>query len=130
MSLSQLRRLLLIFFGLFFLAFGLAGLFAPAMLAAQLHLMPLTNAGLGELRALYGGGFAAIGFTIFAGLRCKVNGPGLLLAMSILLAGIAAGRVVSLIADHDVGFAAPNGLFEFLLAAACYSESRRERTTP
>lgn len=125
--LSPLRRLLLYGFSLFFILFGLAGLFAPTMLAARLHLAPVNNAGLGELRGLYGGGFTGFGLVILAGLRCKAAGAGLLLAMGIIAAGIAAGRLVSLATDHDTGFAAPAALWEFILAAACYFESRQER---
>lgn len=127
MSLPLLRRLLLYFFSLFFFVFGLAGLFAPAMLAAKLNLAPLNSTGLGELRALYGGGFAGIGLVILAGLRCKTAGPGLLLAIGIIAAGIAAGRLFSTLLDHDIGTAGPAAITEIIMAAACFFESRQGR---
>lgn len=117
-----LRRSLLYFFSAFFLVFGLVALFAPAMLFLELHLRPITLAGLGELRALYGGGFFAFGVVILAGLRSKT--PGLLLAMAIILCGIAIGRLFSLIFDQDFAFAAYNATLEFIMAACCYFESR------
>jgi hypothetical protein len=127
MSLSLLRRLLLYFFALFFIGFGLYALVAPALIAAKLNLAPVNTAGLGELRGLYGGGFCGIGVVILAGLRCKTAGPGLLLAIAIISCGIVAGRVLSMALDHDASFAAPVAIEELILAAACYFESRRGR---
>ncbi len=118
------RRCLLYFFSAFFIVFGLVGLFAPVMLLNALHLRPVTSAGLGELRSLYGGGFAGIGLVILAGLRCPA-GRGLLLAISIIMGGIVLGRLVSLLLDHDFSFAASNAIFELIIAALCYYESRQ-----
>jgi hypothetical protein len=125
MFIGQARRGLLYFFSAFFILFGLACLFAPALLAAKLNLMPADSAGTGEVRSLYGGGFAGFGLVIFAGLRCKQEGRGLLLAMSIIIGGIVVGRLFSIVIDHDYSFAAPNAILEFIMAAACYFESRQ-----
>jgi len=125
MFIRQARRYLLYVFSAFFIAFGLTALFDPARLVTGLHLMPVTSAGLGELRALYGGGFTGFGLVILAALRRPATGPGMLLAMSIILAGIAVGRLVSMGFDHDYHFAASAAIYELIMAASCYYESRQ-----
>jgi Domain of unknown function (DUF4345) len=124
MLIHRLRRGLLYVSGAFFVIFGLTVLFAPGMITNSIHLMPSGRAGLGEMRGLYGGGFFGFGLVILAGLRCPASSQGLLLAMSIILGGIVVGRLLSLVLDQDFSFAAPNALFEFIIAAACYYESR------
>ena len=47
--------------------------------------------------------------------------------MSIILGGIVVGRLFSLVFDQDFSFSVPNALFEFIIAAACYYESRSGR---
>src|SRR6516165_8371348 len=116
MLIRPARLCLLYLFGAFFLLFGLAGLLNPAMLAAKLNLLPLSSAGLGEIRGLYGGGFAGFGLVILAGLRSRAAGPGLLLGMSIILGGIVIGRLASMAVDHDYAFALPAALIEALMA--------------
>jgi hypothetical protein len=122
MLIHQLRRGLLYVSGAFFVVFGLTALLAPGLIANSIHLIPAARAGLGEMRGLYGGGFTAYGVVILAGLRRP--GHGLLLAMSIILGGIVVGRLFSLVLDQDFSFSAPNAIFEFIIAAACYYESR------
>lgn len=123
MLIRQARRVLLYVFGVFFLLFGLAGLFAPGRLTGGIHLLPEGVAGLGEMRGLYGGGFAAFGIIILAGLYKR--DAGLLRAMAIIAVGITVGRLVSLVLDQDVSFALPNACYEALLAVCCYFESRQ-----
>ncbi len=125
MFIRHARRCLLYVFSVFFIAFGLTGLFAPVRLVTALHLMPVTSAGLGELRALYGGGFTGFGVVILAALRRPATGPGMLLAMSLIFAGIACGRLVSMGFDHDYHFAASDAIYEIIIAASCYYESRQ-----
>lgn len=125
MFIRQARRCLLYVFSIFFIAFGLTGLLSPVRLIAAVHLMPMTSAGLGELRALYGGGFTGFGLVILAGLRCPSAARGLLLGMSIILACIAVGRLISMGLDHDYHFAASDAIYEIIMAASCYYESRQ-----
>jgi hypothetical protein len=124
MSMRLLRRSLLYFFSVCFLVFGLIGLFAPAMLIAELHLRPITLAGLGELRGVYGGGFFAFGLVILAGLRSKTNSSGLLLAMCIIFTCIALGRLFSILFELDFAYAAQTAIPEIIMAVCCYYESR------
>lgn len=126
MLIHQLRRGLLYVSGAFFVVFGLTALFAPGLITNSIHLLPSGRAGLGEMRSLYGGGFSSFGLLILAGLRCP-TGHTLLLAMSIILGGIVVGRLFSLVFDQDFSFSVPNALFEFIIAAACYYESRSGR---
>ncbi len=124
MSIRLFRRALLYFFAVFFLVFGLIGLFAPAMLITELRLRPITLAGLGELRGVYGGGFFAFGIVIIAGLRSKAHAAGLLLAMAIILTGIVVGRLFSLLFEQDLMFFAQTAIPEIIMAACCFYESR------
>jgi Domain of unknown function (DUF4345) len=126
MFIRQARRCLLYVFSVFFIVFGLTGLLAPVRLLPALHLLPVTSAGLGELRALYGGGFTGFGLVVLAALRRPATGPGMLFAMSIILAGIATGRVVSILLDHDNHAAASDAVYELIMAASCYYESRQD----
>lgn len=122
------RRLLLYFFAAFFVVFGVAGLFDPAYVGAHVNLLPVSINGTSEIRSLYGGGFMAMGLVIFAGLRGGPGTEGLLRAMAIIFAGIVCGRVLSLLIDHGAAFGAPIALYELVLAACCYLESRPTQT--
>jgi Domain of unknown function (DUF4345) len=130
MSIQAARRALLYFFGAFFIVFGLVGLFAPALLAAKVNLMPANIAGIGEMRGLYGGGFIAFGLVTLAGLRSPSVSRGMLLAMSIITGGIVIGRVFGMAIDHDYGATAPDALPEVLMALCFYFESRRGLAVP
>jgi hypothetical protein len=129
MLIHQLRRGLLYVSGAVLLIFGLTALFAPGLITSSIHLLPSGRDGMGEMRGLYGGAFTAFGFIIIAGLRCPAS-QGLLLAMSIILGSIAVARLFSLVLDQDFSFAVPNAFFEFIIAAACYYESRQGRALP
>jgi hypothetical protein len=122
------RRGLLYVSGAFFLLLGLAALLQPAMLAAKLNLLPMNSAGVGEIRGLYGGGFAGFGLVFLAGLHHRTAGRGLLLGMSLILGGIIVGRLASMALDHDYAAALRAGLPEVLMAACCYYESRQVHT--
>jgi len=122
-----LRRSILYFFGAFFIAFGITGLFDPGLIASKMHMLPTTIAGTGEVRGLYGGGFSGFGLVILAGLRSPA-GKGLLLAMSIIMSGVIIGRLFSMGLDHEFAFAMPAAIAEFLVASLCYLEYRSQTT--
>jgi hypothetical protein len=46
-------------------------------------------------------------------------------ALFIIPGGIVLGRLLSLVAGHDFSFAASNAIFELIMAALCYYESRQ-----
>jgi hypothetical protein len=85
-----------------------------------LHLSPLSPAGMGELRGLYGGGFFAMGLVLLGGLHYRPLAPGLLIAMAIIFAGIVVGRLVSLVLDREFVATPLAGASELLLALACW----------
>lgn len=126
---NNIRRGFLYFIAAFFIVFGMTGLFVPHFINAQLDLMPATIAGVSETRGLYGGGFVGFGLVIICGLRCNRLAGGLLLAMCIIMGGVVVGRLLSLGIDRDLASTLPIALGEFLIALACWVESRNSAKT-
>ncbi|MFK7887897.1 MAG: DUF4345 family protein [Gammaproteobacteria bacterium] len=95
-------KIVLIFFGLSFGAFGVWALISPAALANLIHLTPETPGALTEIRAFYGG--LEIGLAAFL-LRGAFHRPwmsGALLTLVAVAGGIALGRCVGLALDSSV----------------------------
>lgn len=109
------------------LLFGLVGLFALELIAGQLGLSTLAINGSSELRGLLGGGFIAYALIILFALRSPRLGPGLLISMILLMAGIVVGRIVSLALDGFDPKALGAGVIELLIALACW-QLHRSRT--
>ena len=89
----------LVFFGLSFLAFGLWALFAPVSLAALVHFGMESPASVTEIRAFYGGleiGLAA--FLIWSAFDKEML-PAALIALAAVAGGIALARVAGILVD-------------------------------
>lgn len=110
-----------------FFAIGFTGLFAPEIIAARFDLLPQSIKGVAEVRGLYGGGVLAWGLITLGALRCKSLSPGLLMALATLMGSIAAGRVVSLLLDHEVSLNIPAGIAEALIVLACRVIDKRDK---
>lgn len=101
-------------------AVGITALFAPEIIAAKFDLLPQSIKGTAEIRGLYGGGVLSWSLITLGALRCKPLSPGLLIALMTLMGSIAAGRVVSLIVDHETALNIPAGIAEALMALASW----------
>lgn len=76
------------------LGLGLLGLFAPARAAGFTSIQPVGLIGKSEIRATYGGLFAALG------LACLLTqAPGVFLAAGLAWTGAAVGRTFSVVVD-------------------------------
>jgi hypothetical protein len=104
-----LVRIVLTLVGLFFLLAGLRFVFTPDAIAAQFHVAPVGLAGLSTLRGDFGGAFLAI--AAFVGMGLRPGGTRWLHAASLVLALIAAGRVVGFVVDG----VAPDTLVPFVV---------------
>lgn len=80
---------------------GLLGLFAPAKAAALTSLSPAGPNGRSEIRATYGGLFAALG-----GACLAAQAEGVFLTVGVAWIGAALGRVWSIVVDRN--FSAKN----------------------
>jgi len=83
---------------LFTLGMGGLGLFAPDKAAAFTRLVPLDIDGRSEIRATYGGLFAALGLCCLA-----AQADAVFLTAGIAWIGAAAGRLASVVMDRNAG---------------------------
>lgn len=112
---NWLKTLLLVM-ALLHALFGLYGLYQPSQMAQIAELEAVTPAARGEIRAVYGGLFVAIGGIL---LRGALGGPvaaGWVRAVSVAYAGLFLGRVVSVAVDGPSGYTLFAGAFEIALA--------------
>lgn len=111
---------LIVAVAVFFLGMGIYGLVAPAALIRPFGVVLDSPQSRSEVRAVYGGfGVAIAGVLVYAALHPELRN-GILLAVAVALAGMAAGRVISAIAGERTGFY-PDwfyGLVELGLASA------------
>jgi hypothetical protein len=84
-------------------AWGLFALFVPNAAGRVVGLVPDGTAGVGELRAVYGGLVLALAVALAVALRIP-SGAGWLHVFAILYGGLVAGRVVSLALDGLNGY--------------------------
>ena len=92
-------KVVLVVFGLSFLAFGGWALFAPSSLAGLINFGLENSAAVTEIRAFYGGleiGFA--GFLLAAAFKDELTSAALL-ALAAVSGGIALARIAGLIVD-------------------------------
>ncbi|MGI5221066.1 DUF4345 family protein [Nocardia sp. CA-290969] len=100
-----MRSLVLAAAGLFFTGMGLYALAAPARLVRPFGITAGTVAGRSEVRAVYGGfGLAVAGALIWSATTTGELGRGVVLAVAVALAGMAAGRVISRVLDAPAAF--------------------------
>jgi hypothetical protein len=109
-----------------FFAVGLTALSAPDVIAHKFALLPQSVKGTAEIRGLYGGGIVGWGVVTLGALRRKSYSGGLLLAMALIMGGIAAGRIVAILIDHELALSLPAGVAEGLTAWACWTVYRAE----
>jgi hypothetical protein len=76
------------------LGLGLLGLLAPARAAAFVSVQPIGRIGTSEIRATYGGLFTALG-----ALCLLRQDPAIFLVAGLAWAGIASGRLLSVLVD-------------------------------
>ncbi len=92
---------------LFFAGMGVAGLLKPAFVWAPFGVAPTTPGSRSEVRGVYGGFGIAVAVLLYLadGWTADLR-TGVLVAMSVSLLGMAAGRAVS-------GLLEPKALFGF-----------------
>lgn len=85
-----------------FAAMGTGALFAPLIITRQFDIGTLTVAGRNEIRAVYGGFGLAMAAMLTVALWCPSLRTGICLTTAAALAGMAAGRIASAIADTRI----------------------------
>lgn len=100
-----MRPVILIAVGILFAGMGVFALVAPARLTEPFAIPVTTASGRSEVRAVYGGfGLAVAGALGWAALDAGDLRRGVVIAIAIALAGMAAGRVISRLVDSRVAF--------------------------
>jgi hypothetical protein len=89
----------------FFAGMGIYGLVAPGALLAPFGTRVLSADGRNEVRAVYGGfGLATALALVLAALDVGTLRDGVLVAVALALAGMAVGRVVSMLLERSARF--------------------------
>ncbi len=102
---ALVRTVVLTAAGLFFTGMGLYALAAPARLVRPFGIGVGTASGRSEVRAVYGGfGLAVAGALFWSATTTGELGRGVVVAVAVALAGMAAGRVVSRVLDAPAAF--------------------------
>ncbi|WP_345443234.1 DUF4345 family protein [Actinoallomurus vinaceus] len=83
---------------------GVYGLIAPAALLAPFGTLVRSADGRNEVRAVYGGYGVAVALTLVLALLDDGLRAGLVTAVALALAGMAAGRIISFAAERPAGF--------------------------
>lgn len=87
-----------------FAAMGLAALARPGDVLAQFGVAVATPDGRNEVRAVYGGfGVAIAALLAYAALADPSTADGILVAVAVALLGMAAGRLVGILAERPTG---------------------------
>lgn len=110
MSLTVLR-ITLYLFALLNAAIGVAALTVPKRLAGAIGYELTDTAAYGEMRAVYGGLFLALGVAVALALH-RHDGAGWLMALGVLYVGLASGRLVSALLDGPVRYTLITALVE------------------
>ncbi len=87
----------------FFFVMGVMALVKPASITGYFALTNLSTERRNEVRAVYGGFGVAIAGLLIAAVSVDSIRLGVLLTVSAALMGMAAGRIVSFVADHSIG---------------------------
>jgi hypothetical protein len=106
---------------IFFAGMGAAALVRPAIVWAPFDVAPTTPASRNEVRAVYGGfGIALAILLVVADNASAGYRDGVLVAVAVALAGMAAGRIVGFVVEPRGarGFPLLFGVIEVLLASA------------
>ena len=106
---------------IFFAGMGAAALVRPAIIWAPFGVAPTTPAARNEVRAVYGGfGIALAALLVIADRASAGFRDGVLVAVAVALAGMAAGRIVGFVVEpRSAGrFTVLFGAIEVLLALA------------
>ena len=106
MSTSGVSLILILGVSVFFLFMGAVALRNPESVVANFGTTSLTREGRNEVRAVYGGFGVAVALLLLATLWFPHLKPGVLVAVSVSLGGMAAGRVISVFADGSPSFVA------------------------
>jgi len=88
-------------FGLFFVYTAVVSFRAPVPFARGLGLEPNGRSGAIEIRAQYGGFFAAAGLAQFAVFGGLVSAPAALFVSLVIFGGLIGGRLFALLASGD-----------------------------
>ena len=78
---------------------SLQGFFLPVPLLEPVEIVLETASGLAEVRAAYGGAFAALAFLMFLGARNEAHALLALQVVTIVLGGCTLGRALSFVLD-------------------------------
>ena len=91
--------------GLVFVIYGLLFALAPTYMASVVtNAVPVTNTGLIDMRATYGGMSIAVGIILIAlGVRYALWSQALLFS-AITLVCMAAGRIIGMLIEGDAAF--------------------------
>jgi uncharacterized protein DUF4345 len=106
---------------IFFAGMGAAALVRPAMIWAPFGVAPTTPASRNEVRAVYGGfGIALAILLVVADRSVAGYRDGVLVAIAVALAGMAAGRIVGFAVEprSATRFTLLFGVIEAVLAFA------------
>jgi hypothetical protein len=87
----------------FFAGMGVVALGRPERIVAWFGTRHLTIDGRNEVQAVYGGFGLAVAAVLAAAIASPVWRPGVLLAVSVALFGMAVGRLISRAADGSAG---------------------------
>lgn len=104
--------------------FGAFALVATDKVAAFIRLMPEAPQAHGEMRAIFGGLVLALAALVAAGAMDPGKYGRWLSAAGLIFAGLALGRVVSLIADGIVTYTLVALVLEGGAAALCWYGAR------
>ncbi|MEU4313042.1 DUF4345 family protein [Nocardia sp. NPDC024068] len=100
-----MRTVVLLAAGVFFAGMGLFALASPARLVQPFGITAATAAGRSEVRAVYGGFGLAVAGALFWSATASGELPrGVVVAVAVALAGMAAGRLLSRLFDAPTAF--------------------------
>jgi len=110
---------------LFFLWMGASALVVPQRVLALFDVSVMSAAGRNEVRAVYGGFGVAGSFLLLVGTRVPSLRPGILVTLATAVAGMAVGRLVSVVVDRSPAFY-PWLFFatEIVIAATLFAAAR------
>jgi hypothetical protein len=104
-----------------FMLMGLIAIAAPTRVTKQFDITVLSVNGCNEVRAVYGGFGLAIACMLWISLHIFALRAGICLTVGAALAGMMAGRIVSLVLDHSIGrFPLIYGCIEFVGAGLLF----------